>query len=65
MVVGCLKNTQITTGKKPCVLGEASTQIPSNKKDPRRPDLLLLLDISYVQLKSPITKMKERGPLNM
>ena len=64
MVVGCLKNTNYNR-EKPCILEEASTQIPSDKKDPRRPDLLLLLDISSVQLKSPITKMKERGPLNM
>jgi hypothetical protein len=65
MVVGYLNITQIITGKKPCVLGEASTQIPLDKKGPHRPDLSFLLDISSVQLKSPITKMKERGPLNV
>jgi hypothetical protein len=59
------KNTQIITQKKPCVLGEASTQILPEKKGPRRPDLLLLLDVISVQLKNPITKMKERGLLNM
>ena len=47
MIVGYLKNTQITTGKKLCVLGEASTQIPSDKKDPRRADL----DAISVQLR--------------
>ena len=63
MVVGCLKNTNYNR-EKPCILEEASTQIPSDKKDPRRPNLLLL-DVSYVQLKSSITKIKERDPLNM
>ena len=42
-----------------------STQILSDKKGTPRPDLLLLLDVSSVQLKNPITKMKERCPLNM
>jgi hypothetical protein len=37
----------------------------SEKKGPRRLDLLLLLDVISVQLKSPITKMKDKGPLNM
>ena len=63
MVVGCLKNTNYNR-EKPCILEEASTQIPSDKKDPRRPNLLLL-DVSYVKLKSSITKIKERDPLNM
>jgi len=58
MVVGYLKNTQITKGKKPCVLGEASTQIPSDKKAHADQICCYLLDVSSVQLKSPITKMK-------
>ena len=65
MIVCRLKTHKLQQGKKPCVLGETSTQISSDKKGPRRSDLLLLLDVSSVQLKSSITKMIERGPLNM
>jgi hypothetical protein len=53
MIVGCLKNTQITTGKKPCVLGEASTQIPSDKKGLRRPNLLLFVRYKLCAIEKP------------
>jgi hypothetical protein len=39
MVVGCLKNTQNTTQKKPCVLGEASNTNYVREKRPTQLDL--------------------------
>ena len=65
MVVGCLKTHKLQKGKNYVFQEKLAHKFHQTKKVHADQICCCLLDVSSVQLKNPITKMKERCILNM